>query len=70
MKWISTLDFNLVLGKPGSVRRPQFFPVEILILILPKRLDGELAVAIYLRDEDMERSRMDEEFANYGKCID
>jgi trichothecene 3-O-acetyltransferase len=63
------LDFNLGLGKPESVRRPQFFPVESMILILPKRLDGELAVAICLRDEDMERLRMDEEFAKYGKYI-
>lgn len=63
------LDFNLGLGKPESVRRPKFFPVESLIYIIPKRPDGELVVAICLRDEDMERLRVDEEFAKYGKYI-
>lgn len=63
------LDFDLGLGKPESVRRPKFFPVESLIYILPKRLDGELVVAVCLRDEDMERLRVDEEFAKYGKYI-
>lgn len=63
------LDFNLGLGKPESVRRPKFSPVESLIYIIPKRLDGELVVAICLRDEDMERLRVDEEFTKYGKYI-
>ena len=63
------LDFNLGLGKPESVRRPRFFPVESSGYILPRRLDGELVVVVCLRDEDMERLRMDEEFAKYGKYI-
>ena len=63
------LDFNLGLGKPESVRRPQFVPVESLIYLMPKRLDGEIAVAICLRDEDMERLRADEDFTKYGKYI-
>ena len=63
------MDFNLGLGKPEAVRRPQFVPVESLIYILPRRLDGELVVAVCLRDEDMERLRTDGEFAKYGKYI-
>ena len=63
------LDFNLGLGKPDSVRRPQFPPVESLIYLMPKRLDGEITVGICLRNEDMERLRVDEEFAKYGKYI-
>ena len=65
------LDFNFGLGssKPESVRRPQFSPIEGLMCILPKRLDGELTVVICLRDEDMERLRTDEKFARYGKYI-
>ena len=63
------LDFNLGLGKPDSVRRPQFVPVESLIYLMPKRLDGEIAVGICLRNEDMERLRADEEFAKYGRYI-
>lgn len=61
------LDFSLGLGKPEAVRRPQFEPVERLICLMPRTLDGEIAVAICLRDEDMERLRADEEFAKYGK---
>ena len=63
------LDFNLGLGKPDSVRRPQFVPVESLIYLMPKRLDGEIAVGICLRNGDMERLRADEEFAKYGRYI-
>ena len=63
------LDFNLGLGKPEAVRRPQFEPVESLIYLMPRTLDGEIAVAICLRDEDMERLRADEEFAKYGRYI-
>ncbi|KAL1988700.1 hypothetical protein VTN96DRAFT_8400 [Rasamsonia emersonii] len=63
------LDFNLGLGKPEAVRRPQFDPVESLIYLIPRTLDGEIAVAICLRDEDMERLRADEEFAKYARYI-
>ena len=63
------LDFNVGLGKPEAVRRPQFEPVESLIYLMPRTLDGEIAVAICLRDEDMERLRADEEFAKYGRYI-
>jgi trichothecene 3-O-acetyltransferase len=63
------LDFNLGLGKPEAVRRPQFAPVESLIYLMPRTLDGEIAVAICLRDEDMERLRKDEEFAKYGRYV-
>lgn len=63
------LDFNLGLGKPEAVRRPQFDPVESLIYLMPRAPDGEIAVGFCLRDEDMERLRADEEFAKYGKYI-
>lgn len=63
------LDFNLGLGKPEAVRRPQFEPVESLIYLMPRTLDGEIAVAICLRDEDIERLRADEEFTKYGRYI-
>ncbi|KAF8583756.1 putative trichothecene 3-O-acetyltransferase [Ramaria rubella] len=63
------LDFNLGLGKPEAVRRPQFDPVESLIFLMPRTLDGEVAVGICLRDEDMERLRADKEFAKYGRYI-
>ena len=61
------LDFNLGLGKPEAVRRPQFVPVESLIYLMPRMLDGEVAVALCLRQEDLERLRADEQFAMYRK---
>lgn len=63
------LDFNLGLGKPEAVRRPQFEPVESLIYLMPRTLDGEIVVAICLRDEDMERLRADKEFTKHGRYI-
>lgn len=62
-------DFNLGLGKPEAVRRPQFPPFESLVYLMPKTLNGEIAVAICLRDEDMERLKADEDFAKYGRYI-
>ncbi|KAI9842074.1 MAG: hypothetical protein M1837_007499 [Sclerophora amabilis] len=63
------LDFNLGLSKPEAMRRPKFDTVESLIYLMPRTPDGETAVAICLRDEDMERLRADEEFAKHGRYI-
>lgn len=63
------LDFNLGLGRPEAVRRPRFNPVESLMFLMPRILDGEIAAAICLRDEDMERLREDEEFNKYARYI-
>ncbi|KAI9801962.1 MAG: hypothetical protein M1825_003017 [Sarcosagium campestre] len=62
-------DFNLGLGKPEAVRRPQFTPVESLVYLMPRTLDGEIAVAICLRDEDLERLKADDDFMKHGKHI-
>ncbi|KAK8213601.1 hypothetical protein M8818_002905 [Zalaria obscura] len=63
------LDFNLGLGMPEAVRRPQFTPVESLMYLMPKRLDGEIAAAICLREEDMERLEKDEMWAKYAEYV-
>ncbi|KAJ5623354.1 hypothetical protein N7490_011959 [Penicillium lividum] len=63
------LDFNLGLGLPESVRRPAFIPVESLIYIMPKSPQGEMAVAICLRDEDWKQLRADEDFVIYTTYI-
>ena len=63
------LDFSLGLGKPEAVRRPQFEPVESLIYLMPRTLDGEIAVGICLSDEDMEILKADNEFTKYGDFI-
>ena len=63
------VDFNLGLGKPEAVRRPRFVPVESLIYLMPKSPEGEIAVAICLREEDMERLRADKAFTKYGSYV-
>jgi hypothetical protein len=45
------LDFNLGLGTPECVRRPRFLRVEALMYLLPKALDGEIALVVCLRGE-------------------
>ena len=62
-------DFNMGLGKPESVRRPRFMPVESLLYFMPRSPQGEMAVAICLRDEDWCRIRADEEFLKYATYI-
>jgi len=64
------LDFNLGLGKPEAVRRPQIcVPVESLVYLMPKTLDGEIAVLLCLGNDDLERLRADKEFVYYGEYI-
>lgn len=60
------LDFNLGLGKPVVVRRPQFIPVESLMYIMPKSPRGDLAVALCLRDEDWAVLNNDEQWTRYA----
>lgn len=63
------LDFNLGLGKPEAVRRPCFVPFESLIYLMPKSPNGEMAVAMCLRDEDWRRLNVDEEFNKYARYV-
>ncbi|KAF3177539.1 hypothetical protein TWF106_002568 [Orbilia oligospora] len=63
------LDFGFGVGKPKAVRRPQFTPMEGLMYLMPKSSDGEIALALCLREEDMERLKSDEEFVRYGKYV-
>lgn len=63
------LDFGLGLRKPEAVRRPRFDAVESLIYLMPKTLDGEIAVAVCLREEDLERLRTDVEWVRYAREV-
>lgn len=63
------LDFNLGLGKPVAVRRPQFTPVESLFYLMPKRPDGEITAMLCLRDADLEGLKEDEEFMRYAVFV-
>ncbi|KAF2112576.1 transferase family-domain-containing protein [Lophiotrema nucula] len=62
-------DFGGVLQKPEAVRRPNFEGWEGLAYFMPRRLDGEIAVALNLRNDDLERLRLDEEFGKYGRYV-
>ncbi|KAF7559184.1 hypothetical protein G7046_g4979 [Stylonectria norvegica] len=62
-------DFGLGLGKPESVRRPGFTPVESLMYLLPMSPDGTITGALCLRDDDLQRLKNHEEFARFGKYI-
>jgi hypothetical protein len=63
------LDFGLGLGTPLVVRRPQFTPVESLAYFMPRAMDGEIALGICLRGEDLARLKGDEEFTKYGRLV-
>ena len=63
------LDLNLGQGKPEAVRRPQFIPYEGLIYLMPKKPNGEIAVGLCLRDEDMKRLRDDRTFKEFCTYI-
>ena len=65
----SSLEFGF--GKPEAVRRPRFTEGarEGLVYFLPRTLDGEITVGVCLRDEDLERLKGDEVFAEFGTYI-
>lgn len=53
------------------MRRPLFIEGarEGLVYFLPRTLDGEITVGVFLRDEDLERLKGVEEFAEFGTYI-
>ncbi|KAL9095191.1 MAG: hypothetical protein Q9165_002447 [Trypethelium subeluteriae] len=61
------LDFNLGLGLPEAVRRPRFKALEGFVYFMPRKRDGEVAVAMCLREEDIEQLKMDEQFTNFAR---
>ncbi|KAF2720202.1 hypothetical protein K431DRAFT_271258 [Polychaeton citri CBS 116435] len=63
------LDFGGLLGKAEAIRRPSFKTWEGLVYFLPKALNGEIAVALCLRDDDLERLRSDDLFRQYGQYV-
>ncbi len=72
------LDFGLGLGGPVAVRRPAFTTVEGLIYLMPRRSQahqqqdgqvGEIAAALCLSDEDLERLRADAKFMAFAEYV-
>ncbi|KAK4073242.1 uncharacterized protein Triagg1_5522 [Trichoderma aggressivum f. europaeum] len=61
------LDFNLGLGKPEAVRRPWFTPLQSFVYFMPRKGDGEIAVAVCLEKEAMNRLKADKQFTTYAR---
>lgn len=64
------LDFGAVIAKPEAIRRPTFDAWESLVYLMPKKADGETAVAVCLREEDTVELKADAEFAKFGRFVD
>ncbi|KAJ5306479.1 Transferase [Penicillium antarcticum] len=63
------LDLNLGLGKPEAVRSPHFIPFESLGYLMPRSPAGEILVAIWFRDEDWKRIRVNKKFVQHATYI-
>lgn len=63
------VDFNLGLGKPTAVRRPQFTPIEGIVYLLPKGPDGDVVAGLCLRAQEIQGLRNDSEFSKWAEYI-
>jgi hypothetical protein len=65
------LDFGGLLRKPATVRRPSFIDGarEGLVYFLPKSRDGEIAVGICLREDDMNSLMSDSLMLEHSRYI-
>ena len=63
------LDFGLGMGEPVAVRRPRFREVEGVVYFLPRSLEGEIAVGVCLRCDDLENLMGDEGFGGFGRWV-
>lgn len=57
------------LGNPQIAKRHRFKPMEGLIYFMPRTDAGDIDVAVCLREEDIDRLRVDEILTKYGKYI-
>ncbi|KAJ0423123.1 transferase family-domain-containing protein [Aspergillus carlsbadensis] len=63
------LDFGLGLGPCEAVRLPLAPADPGIVYALPKRADGQVALAMCLQDVDIEALKRDREFFRYGRFI-
>lgn len=64
-----TFDFGGSLGVAEAVRRPTFDAWEGLAYMMPKALNGDIAVALCLRDTDLAQLRSDDAWAQYCEYV-
>jgi trichothecene 3-O-acetyltransferase len=62
-------DFGIGLGEPEAVRRPYFDSFPGLAYLLPKAPNGDIAVAVCLSEEHMQKLKEEEDFTRYATCI-
>ncbi|KAH8883250.1 hypothetical protein GQ53DRAFT_753131 [Thozetella sp. PMI_491] len=63
-------DFGPVIGgKPLLAKRQDFAPMESLMYTMPKMVEGDVDVAMCLKDQDIENLRADKEFRKYALYI-
>lgn len=62
-------EFGKVLGRPAFSKRPNLTPMEGLLYLLPRTVDGDVDVACCLRAEDIEKLKSDKEMTNYAQVI-
>jgi trichothecene 3-O-acetyltransferase len=63
--------FGHGIGKAKAVRRPRFAEGarEGLVYFMPRTREGEIAVGVCLRDEDLEMLKRDGEFGAFARFV-
>ncbi|KAJ4413606.1 hypothetical protein N0V82_008428 [Gnomoniopsis sp. IMI 355080] len=66
---VGLVEFGKTLGYPAFAKRPRFDPMESIIYLMPKTLEGHVDVACCLKDEDIKTLQNDADFEKYGRYI-
>lgn len=66
---VNVIEFGKVLGRPAFAKRPRFSPMESIIYLMPKTLEGHIDVACCLKESDIISLQADKEFTRYGRYI-
>lgn len=63
------ISFGSVLGIPEAARRPRMAPWPALVYLMPKDNEGDMAVGMCLREDDLARLRQDETCMAYADYV-
>lgn len=66
---VGLTEFGKVLGRPAFAKRPRLSPMESIIYLMPKTLEGHIDVACCLKERDIVSLQSDGEFTRYGRYI-
>lgn len=62
-------SFGPVLGTPEAARRPRMGAAPSLLYLMPRDKEGNMVVAMCLREDDLMALRDDEEFLKFAEYI-